>query len=207
MTLALADDLFLLAHDVATGRTRVTDQALASGLAGALLTELLFSGCVVLADGVLHAGERPPPPDPVARALAEQLGASMGPDTPVAAAAWLAALRPTATEQVAERLVTAGRVQVTGHRRLGRASFRYHPVRSTEVFMRGQRLSVYLCNRLELTELDVMLAALATRMSPGGDLLELDGAGRDHLDQLVPLLPPSLRELLDLARSVKPGSR
>jgi hypothetical protein len=195
VALFLADDLFLMCHDLRSGKPRITESLLGIGLSSALLAELMFSGCVVIADAQLLVGEDPPPQDPLAVALCEQLKAQLF-TRPVDLSDWIAGRRRSVVDLVADRLVREQNAVREQHRRLGRRITRYLPVRSAEVFMRGQRLATFLRNRMELTELDVVLAGLLTLISVGSELLELDDHGRDHLERLIPQLPIPLRELL-----------
>jgi hypothetical protein len=191
----LADDLFLLAHDRQSGKPRLPESALGIGLSSGLLAELMFSGCVVVTQSQLLLGEYPPPDDQLAQALFEQVRNQLY-QQPMMLAEWIVNRRHYVIELVADRLVREQHVIRDTHRRLGRTVIRYVPVSPSDVFMRGQRLATFLRNRMELTELDVVLAALTMLMSIGNDLIELDSDGRDHLERLIPQLPVPLRELL-----------
>jgi hypothetical protein len=93
-------------------------------------------------------------------------------------------------------------------RRFGRNVVRLHPVKPAEAFIRAQRLPSYLRHRVEVTEADVAVARIAQIIAPHGPTLELDDAGREYLDQLLPALQPSLRELLSIvAESFGSNSR
>jgi hypothetical protein len=192
---ALADDLFLLAHDLQTGKPRLPDSTLGIGVAGALLAELMFSGCVVVAQSQVLPGEFPPPQDQLAEALFEQLGAQLF-NQRLTLADWIATRRTYVVDLVADRLARDQLVVREQRRRLGRTVVRYRAVSPTDVFMRGQRLATFLRNRMELTELDVVLAALIMLVASGNSLLDLEDEGRDHLERLIPQLPVPLRELL-----------
>ncbi len=205
MPLFLADDLFLMAHDLQSGKPRLPESVLGIGLASGLLAELMFSGCIVVADEQLLLGEYPAPDDRLAIALFEQVRAQLFTQQ-VLLGDWIASRRHYVGELVADRLVREQHVIRDQYRRLGRSVTRYLPVRSAEVFMRAQRLATFLRNRMELTELDVVLASLATLVLPGSSLLELDNEGRDHLERLVPQLPIPLRELLTATESAIHGS-
>jgi hypothetical protein len=193
--MSLADDLFLMAHDRQSGKPQLPESALGIGLAGGLLAELMFSGCVVVAQSQLLLGEYQPPEDQLAQALFEQVRGQLY-GQPLTLTEWISSRRHYVIELVADRLVHGQHVVRDQHRRLGRTVTRYRPVNPSDVFMRGQRLTTFLRNRMELTELDVVLAALGTLISSGNDLIELDADGRDHLERLIPQLPVPLRELL-----------
>ncbi|HET9655043.1 MAG TPA: GPP34 family phosphoprotein [Kineosporiaceae bacterium] len=205
MALFLADDLFLMCHDLRSGKPRITESLLGIGLSSALLAELMFSGCIVVADAQLLIGEYQPPDDQLAEALFEQARAQLFTQQ-VSLPDWISSRRHYVVDLVADRLVREQHVVRDQHRRLGRSVTRYLPVRSADVFMRGQRLATFLRNRMELTELDVVLASLLTLVSVGSDLIELDDDGRDHLERLIPQLPIPLRELLASTENAVTGS-
>jgi hypothetical protein len=203
--LFLADDVFLMCHDLRSGKPLVAESLLGVGLSGALLGELMFSGCIVVTQSQLTLGEYPPPEDRLAQALFEQVRNQLF-TQPVPLVEWVSSRRVYVTELVADRLVREQQVVRDEQRRFGRSSTtRYLPVHSAEVFMRGQRLSTFLRNRMELTELDVVLASLITLISTGGNLMELDRDGRDHLERLIPQLPVPLRELLAVTEKAITG--
>jgi hypothetical protein len=195
--LLLADDLFLMAHDRQSGRPRLPESALGIGLSSGLLAELMFSGCVVVAQSQLLLGECPPPEGQLSRALFEEVRAQLfTPQANLTLPEWISSRRHHAIELVADRLVREHLIVRDQHRRLGRTVTRYRPVSPADVFMREQRLATFLRNRMELTELDVVVAALAMLISAGNDLMELESEGRDHLERLIPQLPIPLRELI-----------
>lgn len=197
MPMFLADDLFLMTHDRLSGKPRLPESSLGIGLSSGLLAELMFSGCVVVAQSQLLLGEYPPPEDQLAQALFDQVqGQLLTPQTTLTLPEWISSRRRYVTELVADRLVRRQLVVRHQHRRLGRLVTRYRAVSPADVFMREQRLSTFLRNRMELTELDVVVAALAMLISIGDDLMELGSEGRDHLERLLPQLPIPLRELL-----------
>lgn len=195
MPLSLADDLFLMAHDRQSGKPRLPESTLGIGLASSLLAELMFSGCIVVTQSHLVLGEYPPPDDPLSQSLLEQVrGQLITQQMPIPD--WIATRRHYVIDLVADRLVRERQVVRDQQRRLGRTVTRYRPVNPTSVFMREQRLATFLRNRMELTELDVVLAALAVLVTAGTPLIELDTTGKDHLERLIPQLPVPLRELL-----------
>ena len=102
----VADDLYLLGHDDRTGKPLLHPRALGTGLAGALLAELMLArwiglrpdSAVVFAPGVTR--------DAVARhALLRLIADEPGPQP---ARAWLRFLARTAARDVAQRLEQAG---------------------------------------------------------------------------------------------------
>ena len=205
MPLALADELFLMTHDLQSGKALVRGSGLGVGLACGLLAELMFSGSVVVSAGHLELGEYAPPADDLAErvydATRQQVLTSR-----VTVRDWLDARRQDVEDLVADRLVRAGDLRRQLARRLGRSVVRYVPARPSDVLMRAQRLPSYLRHRVELTEPDVVVARLAQLLTPGGGAFELDDAGAEYLAQLVPALHPPARELLEIAESSLEGS-
>ena len=163
----------------------------------------MFSGCVVVSQSQLLLGEYPPPEDPLAKALLKHACDQLF-RQPVFLPKWISSQRRFVVEQVADRLVRQHHVVREQHRRFWRKVTCYSPTRPTEIFMRSQRLATYLRNRMELTELDVVLAGLSVLIGQETDLLELDVVGRAHLDRLICLLPTPLRELLAATEAAIP---
>ncbi|MEV0569774.1 GPP34 family phosphoprotein [Dactylosporangium sp. NPDC050588] len=69
----VADELFRIAHDDRTGRSRLNPRVLGLGLTGGLLSELVPHRRIVIRDGVIVLVCREPPPDPLAHATLAQL--------------------------------------------------------------------------------------------------------------------------------------
>jgi hypothetical protein len=200
VTLALADELFLMTHDLQTGKARVPVQGLGVGLATALLAELMFAGSIELDAGRLRLGEYGPPAERLSEALYEQtrnqlLNEEMTPQD------WLAAHRRQVEELVADRMIRDGRLRRDVSRRLGRTVVRYRPTKPAEALLQAQRLPSYLRHHVEVTEPDVVVAALARLVTPGGVSLELGPEGEEYLDRLLPALQRVTRELLAVAES------
>lgn len=200
MSLALADELFLITHDLQTGKARLADPALGIGLSAATLAELVFSGSLIISEGHLGLGGYPPPAERLSEALLDQARNELA-QQDVTVRGWLASHRRIVLDLVADRMVRAGELRREQHKRLGRTTRRFYPTKPTEAFIRVQRLSSYLRTRIEISAGDAVLAGLVTVMAPGGHLLELDESEREYLRQLTPLLPLPLRELLSLTEA------
>jgi hypothetical protein len=198
--LALADELFLMTHDLQSGKPRLGDPALGIGLAAGLLSELMFAGSLVVSQGQVGLGDYGPPPERLSEALYEQTRNELfGSD--VSVRDWLASHRRLVLELIADRMVRAGELRREQVRRLGRSQTRVFPTKPSDAFIRAQRLPSYLRNRVEVTEQDVVLGALVALMAPGGRLMDLDDVGEQYLQQLLPALPIPLRELLSITES------
>ena len=196
MSPALADELFLITLDFQTGKCKLPDPALGIGLSAALLSELVFSGSLVVGEEKLHVGEYPPPADRLTETLFEQTRNDLYRQD-LTICEWLAAHRRLVTDLVTDRMVRADEIRRSQVKRLGRTSVRYFPTKPAEAFIRVQRLSSYLRTRIEVSAADALLAALAELVTASKPLLDLDESDREYLGQLVPLLPQPLREVLD----------
>ena len=102
----VADDLYLLAHDDRTGRPLLPPRPLGTGLAGALLAELMLARLIGLR--LRHRGRDRPDVPPAAvqghvllKLIADEPG-------PLPVRAWLGFLGRTAARDVALRLEQAG---------------------------------------------------------------------------------------------------
>jgi Golgi phosphoprotein 3 (GPP34) len=200
VSLALADELFLMTHDLQTGKPRIAAPLLGTGLASALLAELMFAGSIEITRGLLALGEYGPPAERLSEALYEQARNQLAAEE-VPVQVWLSSHRRPVEELVADRMIRAGDLRRDTSRRFGRTVVRYFPARPAEALLQAQRLPSYLRHRVEVTEPDVVVAVLARLVAPGGSTLELDETGRQYLDQLVPALHPSTRELLAITES------
>jgi hypothetical protein len=200
VTLALADELFLITHDLQSGKAKVTDPALGVGLSAALLTELVFSGSLVVANNRIELGEYPPPAELLAETLLEQARNQLC-QQEMTIPDWLTSHCKLALDLVAERMVRAGELRRAEHKRLGRTIVRFHPVKPAEAFIRAQRLSAYLRTRSEISAGDATLAGLVSVMASGSTLLDIDDSDQTYLKKLVPLLPLPLQEIITATES------
>jgi hypothetical protein len=200
VSLALADELLLIVLDFQTGKCKVPDPALGIGLSAALLSELVFSGSLVVADEQLRLGEYPPPAERLTETLFEQTRNDLY-RSEITIRDWLAAHRRLVTDLVADRMVRADELRREQVKRLGRTSVRFMPNRPAEAFIRVQRLGSYLRTRSQMSAGDALLAALADLITASKPLLDLDEADQEYLGQLVPLLPQPLRDVLDATES------
>lgn len=156
--LLLADELFCVAHDDRTGRSRLRHRVLALGLAAGLLGELvLFRRVEILDGGVLRLASREALPEALAHGILQHLLAQPHHrDVRI----WLAFLADFAVESVAHRLVLAGVWERVERRRLGRVRVSHLPVDANVVAWRAMRLGRLLISPEPIAEADVMLAGL-----------------------------------------------
>lgn len=200
MSPALADDLLLITLDFQTGKCKLAEPTLGIGMAAALLSELLFSGSVVVVDQQLRLGEYPPPAERLAETLYEQTRNDLYRQD-LSIREWLVTHRRLVADLVTDRMIRAGELHREQVKRLGRTSVRLFPTKPVEAFIRVQRLSSYLRTRSEVSAGDALLAALADVLGAGKPLLDLDDSDREYLANLVPLLPQPLREILEATES------
>jgi hypothetical protein len=201
VTLALADELFLMTHDIQSGKARLSDPALGIGLSAASLSELVFSGSLMLSNGQLVLGEYPPPNDQLAEFLLEEVRNQLYSQN-LLVQDWLGAHHRSMLSRVADRMMRAGELRREEQQRLlVRNVTRFFPLKPAEAFIRCQRISSYLRHRVEITTGDAFLAGLLHVMAPSANLLELDEQGRHYLEEIMPLLPPPLTELISVTES------
>ena len=108
ITLPLADEMFLVGHDQYSGKPMVDDLALDTGLAGAVLGEMVLAGRLgVNEETMIEVRDRRPYGDRVTdAALAEVLKQGQ----PHSARSWVEYLRGHVRSMVAARLVVRGLV-------------------------------------------------------------------------------------------------
>jgi hypothetical protein len=193
--LYLADDLFLLAHDVETGKLRLPGAALGTGLAGALLAELVLAGSLEVTQGHLAIAEQPPPPDELAEVTHRELQECLAVQ-PVSVRDWLADHGRTARDEVGARLRRSEYVECRERRWLGRVSTRYVPTSPGTTFVRAQRLSALIRNHVGLSDAEVALGRLVLAISGGERLLELDPGQVKYLEWRLLMVPHGVQQLL-----------
>jgi hypothetical protein len=195
MPLYLADELFLLAHDVKTGKLRLPEAAFGTGLGGALLAELVLAGSLVVAEGHLAIGAQSPPADELAAGIHLEIEECLAVQ-PVSVRDWLGDHGRTARDEVGTRLRRSKYVECWERRWLGRSSTRYVPTSPGATFVRTQRLSALIRNRVELSDAEVALGRLALAISGGERLVELDPEQVRYLEWRLDSVPHAVRQLL-----------
>jgi hypothetical protein len=189
----LADDLYLVAHDDATGRPRLQRRALGTGLAGALLAELMLGGAITAAGGLLGATREIRPPGALAGLVH---GFMVAENQALPPRDWLAVFSAHAPRQVAERLAQAGYLTRAASWRL-RPAGRWKPVDANCAFAPLVRVRRVLRGESPATQPDVVLAGLASACGLGPLLLQYGPPGaRNQLDDAVRSLPPAWRDLV-----------
>src|SRR5437763_8304744 len=98
----VADDLYLLAHDDRSGRPLLPPRPLGTGLAGALLAELMLACCIGLrSDTAVVIGRNVPRPAVAGHVLLRQIAEE---PSVLPVRTWLLFLARTAARDVALRL-------------------------------------------------------------------------------------------------------
>jgi Golgi phosphoprotein 3 (GPP34) len=194
-TLPLADELFLVGHDEYTGKAIVNNTILDSGLAGAVLGELLLAGRVTMVDNrIVMRDPRPYGENVTDAAMAEIL--KRREDYPVRA--WVEYLRDDVREMIARRLISAGMIERAEARGLSlRVSVRYPATDAIEAAAPRVRLRFMLDKNEPLDQQTAALAALVRAIGLEQALL-LDAGRqqiREHIERATEPMHPFLHAL------------
>jgi len=193
--LPLADELFLFGHDPYSGKPHLSDSALDTGLAGAVLAELALAERIYVdEDTVVTVRDQRPRGERVSdAALAEIL--KQRDLHPVRA--WVEYLRDHSRTMVAPRLVQTGLVERVQARSMLKQTVRYpatDPVRASSAEARLRYMLDHPAN------LDVQTAVLAGLVMAVGLDFKLSGATpreiRDGLTRMLRILRPDVRALI-----------
>ncbi len=187
-----ADDLYLMAHHEVSGRPLLQPRALGTGLAGALLAELMLAGCIsVRYDGAVVAG-RTWPADELARHVRDLIAAEHEPHL---VREWLLFGARTAAQDVAGRLERSGYLMRAAGRRPWRSA-RWVPVDPDWAFAPLLRVRSALDPARPGSAYGAVLAGMAVACGLGFRLAQyVTSAGRG-LDEAAGRLDPGLRELI-----------
>lgn len=193
----LADELFLIGHDEYTGKTRLSDELLGTGLAGAVLGELLITRRIGCIGGKVTVNDQRPWGDPVTDAAVGELHRRMG---NYVVRAWVEHLRPNAREAVAQRLLAAGVVRREENRGMlsRRGAPRYPGVEPMVCAQPQVRLAYQLERPGTIDPQTATLAALV--LAAGLDQLLVVSMSRqetrEQLTQITASLPVELQALI-----------
>lgn len=193
--LGLADEFFLICHDDITGRPVVHDIAAHTGLAAALLAELVLSGHIDIRGKHLIVVDRRPPADAVSHEVLSQV---ISESEPHGLRTWLEYFSAEAQEAVGRRLTRAGYVEPRRGRTLSlRAIVRYPAIDPAASWPRV-RLQGVLLDPRGLDMKSMVLAALVG--ATGLDRMfafDLTVAQiRNRIERITGGLPPALHELV-----------
>ncbi len=123
-SIALAEELLLLAYDDETGKATVSRIGLDLGMAAAVLVDLALAGRIAYSSGSLIAVDTHPIGDPIADAVLARVAAD-GPHTP---SQWVQRLRHKLRDEVLADLVARGVVRDVDETALGYIHLHRYPV-------------------------------------------------------------------------------
>lgn len=190
----LADELYFIAHDDATGKPQLHGRAAGLALAGALLAELVLFERITVQGGMLDIVDRRPPDDALAHTTLHQL---IGEQQHRAVRTWLAFLGQSARTAVAQRLQRAGHIRQTEVRRAFRTTTVYVPVDMSAAAWPENRLRHLLTSGKQITMTDAALAGFAGAAGLTERILwDADADARRYYSYVVGSLPTPLRELI-----------
>jgi hypothetical protein len=189
----VADDLYLLGHDDRGGRPLLQPRALGTGLAAALLAELLLAGQIsVRRDSavVIAAGT---PGDTIARpALMQQIA---GEPQPQPVRAWLRFLARSAAREVALRLEAAGYLaHVRGRARWSQG--RWIPVSREWAFSPVLRVRAALDPARPVSAHGAALTGLAMACGLGYRVAGYLTQARRPVPDAIAVLDPAVQDLI-----------
>jgi len=189
----VADDLYLMAHDDRTGKPLLPPRPLGTGLAGALLAELMLALCIGLrSDTAVMIGRDVPRTAVGGHVLLKQIADE---PSPLPVRTWLQFLGRTAVRDVALRLEEAGYLTSVRSRVPGRPG-RMVPVNQDWAFapMLRVRSALDLCR--EVTPHGAALTGLAVACGLGFRLNQYQTRAGRSVEDAVAYLPPDLRQLI-----------
>jgi Golgi phosphoprotein 3 (GPP34) len=188
----VADDLYLMGHHEVSGKPYVQPRALGTGLAGALLAELMLSGSISLRHDGAVVPARILPGDELARQVLDQIA---GEHEPYPVRDWLLYLARTAAEDVARRLERAGFVRRSGGRGRRRCG-RWVPVDPDWAFSPLLRVRAALDPARPCTARQAALTGLADACGLSFRLAQYASPPGRSPQEAAGHLDPGLRELI-----------
>ena len=179
--LPLADELFLVGHDQYSGKAQISDGALDTALAGAVLGELVLAGRLSIDDStiVVVRDQRPHGERVSDAALAEILKQQQA--HPVRA--WVEYLRDHSRTMVAPRLVHIGMIERVQARSLLKQTIRYRAIDPLKAAGPQARLRYLLDRPGDLDEQTAVLGSLV--LAAGLEFLLGGGSTRQTRNALI----------------------
>jgi len=189
----VADDLYLLACDDRTGKPLLPPRPMGTGLAGALLAELMLARCIGLrSDTAVVMGRGVTPAAVYSHVLLKQIAEEPG---PLSVRTWLLYLARTAVRDIAQRLEQAGYLTRVRSRIPGRAG-RMVPVDPDWAFSPMVRARSALDPGREPTFYAAALTGLAVACGLGFRLDQYHSQADRSTGDAVAYLTPDLRQLI-----------
>lgn len=191
----LADEFFFVVHDVQTGKLRLHARSAGLGLAGALLSELVLSGNLDVANGTLTVIDgQPLPEDDLGYRVLRQLTSDRQNRS---LRTWLAFFAQGAVERVGVRLTRTGQVQANKTRRPWGTVVRYVPTDLNAAIWPADRLNLLVSRGDPLEFSDAMLAGLVAVTGLTKQVWwDGDAVTVRNIAAAVASLPIPLREIL-----------
>jgi Golgi phosphoprotein 3 (GPP34) len=191
----LADELFLIGHDPYTGKPRVGDNVLDTGLAGAILGEMALATRIYIDDAtqIIVNDQRSSGDRVTDTALTEMLNQ----DAVHPVRAWVEYLRDSARELIAPRLLHSGLLEQVSSRGLLKQAVRYPARDRINAATPEARLRYMLDHPAHLDKQTAVLGCLVK--AAGLDFVLGGGTGREvreGLEQMSMLLKPNLQALV-----------
>jgi hypothetical protein len=189
----VADDLYLLGHDDRTGKPVLQPRALGTGLAGALLAELLLVGQIGLRhDNTIVITSAVPFEGVSQHPLLKQIAGEPG---RASLSAWLRFLARNATREVALRLEAAGYLEhVRGRTPWSRGQ--WTPANQEWAFAPILRVRATLDPARPLTAHGATLTGLAMACGLGYRVAQYRTDVRRSVVDAIAVLGPSLQDLI-----------
>jgi hypothetical protein len=189
----VADDLYLLGHDDRTGKPLLQPRALGTGLAAALLAELLLTGRIGLRpDNLVVICGGQPDEEVLRHPLLKQLASEPGLQS---LPAWLRFLARTATREVALRLEAAGYLEhIRGLVPWSRGQ--WMPVSQDWAFAPVLRVRATLDPARPLTTHGATLTGLAMACGLGYRVAQYRTQVRRSVLEAIAVLDSSLQDLI-----------
>jgi hypothetical protein len=195
VTLPLADEIFLVGHDEDSGKPLISDLALDTALAGAILGELVLADRISVTDQTLVLPHNATPVGNEAADLALSEIVQQPERYPVRA--WSEHLREAVRALVGARLERAGMVERVESRVMLRTTVRYLPRNRVSAAAAEARIRYMMDNPAALDE---QTAALAGLMLASNLEFVMGGASarevRERLTDMTGVLRPDLRSLV-----------
>ncbi|MEV8518008.1 GPP34 family phosphoprotein [Dactylosporangium sp. NPDC051484] len=174
-SIALAEELLLLAYDDESGKATGSHIGLDLGMAAAVLVELALAGRIVYVDGTIVVTE----PSPIGEPIADEVLARVAADTPHSPASWVQRLRHGLRDRVLADLCDRGVVRDVDETTMGFIHVHRYPTvdPTVEADVRARLSRALIGDELP----DERTAALATlvaavRMTPALGLTGADAA-------------------------------
>jgi hypothetical protein len=189
----VADDLHLMAHDDRTGKPLLPPRPLGTGLAGALLAELMLARCIGLrSDTAVVIGQDVPRTAVGGHVLLKQIA---GEPSPLPVRTWLLYLARSAAQDVALRLEQAGYLARARSRVPGRPA-RMVPVNPDWAFAPMLRVRSALDPAREVIPRAAALTGLAVACGLGFRLDQYQTQAGRSTGDAVAYLAPDVRQLI-----------